>query len=70
MKINQAALTRIKEAKFRPGKIAAILENLALILDSTGSTQTQLSLDYQDPADPVESGDLIPVITIGLRATE
>lgn len=71
MPINQAALERVKGAKLRPEKVAAILEQLAAVLDVTGAGQTQLNLDYQDPKDSVEPGDLIPYITIGLRpATE
>jgi hypothetical protein len=71
MPINPAALERVKGAKLRPEKVAAILEQLAAVLDVTGAGQTQLNLDYQDPKNSVESGDLIPYITIGLRpATE
>ncbi len=67
MPINQASLDRLKGAKLRPEKVAEILEQLCAVRDTFGAGDTHINLDYQDAGAPILAGDMIPVITIGLR---
>ena len=67
MPINQAALDRLKGARLRPDKVAEILEQLSNVRDVFGAGDTHINLDYQEAGAEIKTGDMIPVITIGLR---
>ena len=65
--INQAALNKVKEAKMTGESFAMVLESVGSMLALTGAAETSMAFDYQHEDIKVERGDLIPVITIGLR---
>lgn len=67
MPINQAALQRLRDSQMRGGGVATIFEHLAFGFEQLGAAASQVQIDYQDPADTVVEGDLIPVITLALR---
>jgi len=69
MPINQAALERFRGAKLRPEKFAEIMEAICSVRDTSAASDavSHLNLDYQDPDDEVQPGEMIPFITIGLR---
>lgn len=67
MPINKEALERVKTASFGADIFVQILESMCATRDLLGSGDTQFSLDYQSVDTVIEPGDMIPVITIGLR---
>lgn len=67
MSINQAALKKVRAAKMNGGSFAMVLEDIGRMLDLTGAAETSMTFDYQHDDVTVESGDLIPCITLGLR---
>jgi len=67
MPIHQEALERVRSAKIRGEKVAEIMARFEGVLDATGAADCLLTLDYQGKDMDVQPGDLIPVITIGLR---
>jgi hypothetical protein len=67
MQLNNAALGRLAAAKFNAETTVALLGLLAAQADVLGSTSGVLTLDYHQPGDPIEPGDLIPVLTFSLR---
>lgn len=44
-----------------------MLEMLAVAFDQLGPTAAEIHLDWQHPDDPVEPGDVVPFIVIGVR---
>lgn len=67
MPINKEALERIKTAKFGADIFTQILESMCATRDVLGCGDTEFKLDYQSVDTVIEPGDMIPVITIGLR---
>ena len=67
VQINEAALQKVKDAKMSGKGFAIVMATLGETLALTGAAETQMSFDYQHKDIPVEPGDLIPFITIGLR---
>jgi hypothetical protein len=67
MPINQAALSKVRDAKTSGKGFASVLEGLAATLILTGAAETSMSFDYQHEDIEVVPGDLIPFITVGLR---
>jgi hypothetical protein len=68
MRINPQALDRVKGSRPTGDGMATIFEHLRGALQSTGDTAVlSMSLDYQKDGDEVQEGDLIPVISFGLR---
>lgn len=66
MQINKQALNRVATARMTGEGIAEIL-NLLLIKSEMAGVPPSFVLDYQEPDDTIEEGDLIPVITVSLR---
>ncbi len=67
MKIHATSLERLRQARISGAGLAQILEHVALGLDMCGAGATDLQLDWQKPGEPVEHGELIPVVTLSLR---
>jgi len=67
MPINKEALERVRTAKFTAENFVEIMEHMCATRDALGGGDTQFSLDYQSADTVIEPGDMIPVITIGLR---
>lgn len=44
-----------------------MLEMLTVAFDQLGPTAAEIHLDWQHPDDPVEPGDVVPFIVIGVR---
>jgi hypothetical protein len=70
MQIQQSALQRVRSAQFRPEAIANIFEHMAMIARESGAVATEFVLGYQQPDEPVEEGDYVPVIVLGLRPAQ
>lgn len=66
MQINEQALNRVATARMTGEGIAEIL-NLLLVKSEMAGVPPSFVLDYQEPNDTIEEGDLIPVITVSLR---
>jgi transcriptional regulator of acetoin/glycerol metabolism len=67
MQINAAALQKLKDAPMTSKHIVMVAEAIGGVLEVTGASDTQMTLDYQHPEIKVKHGDLIPYLTIGLR---
>lgn len=67
MPINTEALERVRTAKFTGENFVEIMEHMCAARDLLGAGDTQFSLDYQGADTDIKPGDMIPVITIGLR---
>lgn len=67
MPINEQALEKLKAATFTATTFANVMAQMCEARDLLGAGDTQLTLDYQSEDTVVKPGDMIPVITIGLR---
>lgn len=67
MRINKHALDRVRTARMSGEGTADILLSMAAGASLEGAEGVCLTLDYQREDDPVEPGDMIPVITLTLR---
>lgn len=67
MQIHKPALQRVKSAPFRAEGIAQIFEHMVEAVKQFGPAAGEYVLGYQATGDPVEEGDLVPVITLSLR---
>ncbi len=67
MPINEEALGRLKTATFTSTTFAEVMAQICEARDLYGAGDTQLTLDYQSKDTVVKPGEMIPVITIGLR---
>ena len=67
MKINKHALDRVRGARMSGEGTADILLSMAASAAVHGADGACLTLDYQREDDPVEPGDMIPVISLTLR---
>jgi hypothetical protein len=65
--INQQALERLKAATFDARVVGKVLEQMDSIGSVFAGGDIDLPIDYQQAGDDVEAGEMIPVITIGLR---
>jgi len=71
MPINEAALAKLRAATFTSENFIETMESMVKIQEMMGASgDTSLPLDYQEPGMEVKEGELIPVITIGLRAVK
>jgi hypothetical protein len=69
MQIHKPSLQRVKSAPFRADGIAQIFEHMVEAVRQFGPAAGEYVLGYQAADDPVEEGDLVPVITLSLRPT-
>lgn len=67
MQINRAAFDRIAGAKFNAETTVTLLGLMAAQADIVGAPGGTINFDYHQPGDPIEPGDLIPVLTFTLR---
>lgn len=67
MSINPAALEKVRTATMRGESFVTVLESLAKTMLLTGAAESSLTLDYRHKDIQIKDGDLIPIITIGLR---
>ena len=67
MPIHQATFDRLRAAKISGDGLATILEQMAAGIEMLGAATSQLQLDWQQPDDEVQEGDLLPVVTLSLR---
>ena len=67
MPVQKEALEKVRTAKMTGENFATVIGTLATSLELTGAAETHLTLDYQHDDMEVKPGDMIPVITIGLR---
>jgi hypothetical protein len=65
--INKQALERLKAATFTAETVGEVLGQMDSIRDGFGGGDIDLPIDYQQVGDDVKMGELIPMITIGLR---
>ena len=65
--INKQMLDRLKAATFTAGTVATVLEQMDSIRSEFAGGDIDLPIDYQQTGDDVKFGELVPVITIGLR---
>ena len=67
MSINPAALEQLRAAPFGAQTFVDVMEQMSLARGLFGAGDVSLTLDYQTHGEPVQAGDMIPYITIGLR---
>lgn len=68
MQINPQAIERVRTSRPTGEGTATIFEYLLAAMVIAGDTAlVSMALDYQYEGDPVQEGDLIPVITFALR---
>ena len=67
MRLNPAALERLKGATFNAEVAAFLLEQMRAHAELMGAPTATLALDYEKPEDHVEPGDVIPILTFSLR---
>lgn len=70
MQINNSALQRVRSGQFRGEAIATIFEHLATMVGEMGAAASEFTLGYQQPGDPVNEGDMVPVIVLALRPAQ
>lgn len=67
MAINQHALEAIRTAALTGPNLAAQFERMAVGAQGVGSSGGMFILNYLDPDQLPEEGELIPVITLSLK---
>jgi TctA family transporter len=70
MPVNKSCMRKLRESKITPEAITSTLQQISDANDMFGAGSTQIVLDYQGVDTPVISGDMIPVLTLGLRPVE
>jgi hypothetical protein len=67
MRITDEALERIEQSSVSGKTLARIFEQLEAASVDANGIGSCVTLDFQHPDDKVQSGDMIPVITLALR---
>ena len=67
MSINAAALERLRVATFGATTFVDVMKQMSYARSQFGAGDVSLTLDYQTDGEPVQAGDMIPYITMGLR---
>lgn len=66
MKIHSASLERLRQSELRGEGLGTIFEHLAHLASSSGAGAQTLHLNWVQPDDFVEEGDLLPTITLSV----
>lgn len=67
MQVQQQALERVRGCRLDPAAIAAIYERMLVDTLTFGVQATEITLDWSRPEDPIQEGDMVPVMILALR---
>ena len=67
MQVQSQALERVRGCRLDPEKIASIYERMVVDIATFGVQATEITLDWHKPEDPIQEGDMVPVLILALR---